>query len=65
VIAGFLAEKVERVVEMAERFICDPRDVSPSEVTEAKALLTSMHHHEGVLAPIPSCASTGASQRSR
>ena len=29
-----------------------PRDVSPSEVTGAKALLTSMRHYERVLAPI-------------
>jgi len=47
-----LAEKVERVVGVAERFMADPRDVSPSEVTEAKALLPSMRHYERVLAPI-------------
>ncbi len=47
-----LAEKVERVVDVAERFMADPRDVSPAEVTEAKALLTAMSHYERVLAPI-------------
>ena len=47
-----LEEKVERVVDVAARFLADPRDVSPSEVTEAKALLASMHHYERVLAPI-------------
>jgi hypothetical protein len=47
-----LAEKVERVVDIAERFMADPRDVSPAEVTEAKALLVSVHHYERVLAPI-------------
>jgi hypothetical protein len=36
-----LAEKVERVVDVAERFMADPRRV-PGEMTEAKALLTSM-----------------------
>ena len=48
-----LEEKVERVVDVAARFLADPRDVSPTEVTEAKALLVSMRHHEHALAPIP------------
>ena len=47
-----LAEKVERVVDIAERFMADPRDVSPAEVTEAKALLASMRHYDRALAPI-------------
>ena len=47
-----LEEKVERVVDVAERFMADPRDVSPGEVTEAKALLTSMRHYDRALAPI-------------
>lgn len=49
-----LAERVERVVDIAERFMTDPRDVTPAEVTEAKALLTSMRHYEIALAPIRS-----------
>ena len=48
-----LEEKVERVVDVAARFLADPRDVSPTEVTEAKALLVSMRHHEHALAPDP------------
>ncbi len=32
--------------------MADPRDVSPSEVTEAKALLAAMRHYERALAPI-------------
>ena len=47
-----LAEQVERVVDIAERFMVDPRDVSPAEVTEAKAMLTAMRHYEAALAPI-------------
>ncbi len=47
-----LEEKVERVVDVAERFMADPRDVSPGEVTEAKALLASMRHYDRALAPI-------------
>ncbi len=47
-----LAEQVERVVDVAERFMADPRDVSPAEVTEAKAMLTSMRHYDRALAPI-------------
>lgn len=39
-------------MDIAARFMADPRDVSPSEVTEAKALLTAMRHHVRVLAPI-------------
>jgi hypothetical protein len=49
-----LAEKVERVVDVAERFMADPRDVTPSEVTQARALLASMHHYDDALAPIRS-----------
>ena len=47
-----LAERVERVVDISERFMADPRDVSPAEVTEAKAMLVSMRHYEAALAPI-------------
>ena len=47
-----LAEKVERVVDIAERFMADPRDVSPSEVTEAKSMLASMRHYDRALAPV-------------
>ena len=47
-----LAEQVERVVDVAERFMADPRDVSPSEVTEVKAMLASMRHYDRALAPI-------------
>ena len=47
-----LEERVERVVEVADRFMADPRDVTPAEVTEAKALLASMSHYERVLATI-------------
>jgi hypothetical protein len=47
-----LAEKVEHVVDVVERFMADPRDVTPTEVTEAKALLTSMRHYDQALAPI-------------
>jgi hypothetical protein len=47
-----LAERVERVVDVAERFMADPRDVSPTEVTEAKAMLTSMRYYDDALAPI-------------
>jgi hypothetical protein len=47
-----LAETVERVVDVTERLMADPRDVSPDEVTEANALLTSMRHYDRVLAPI-------------
>lgn len=49
-----LAEKVERVVDVADRFMADPHDVSPAEVTEARAMLASMRHYEAVLAPIRS-----------
>jgi hypothetical protein len=47
-----LVEKVERVVDVAERFMADPRDVSQAEVTEAKAMLASMRHYDRALAPI-------------
>lgn len=47
-----LAEQVERVVDIAERFMADPRDVSPAEVTEAKAMLATMRHYDRALAPI-------------
>ena len=47
-----LEEKVEHVVDVAERLMVDPRDASPSEVTEAKAMLTSMRHYDRALAPI-------------
>ena len=47
-----LEEKVELVVDVAERFMADPRDVPPHEVTEAKALLASMRHYDRALAPI-------------
>ena len=47
-----LEEKVERVVDVADRFLADPRGVEPSEVTEAKSLLASMRHYDRVLAPI-------------
>ena len=47
-----LAEKVERVVDVAERFMADPRDVTPAEVTEAKALLTAMRHYDHALTPL-------------
>lgn len=46
-----LEEKVARVVDVAERFMADPRDVSPSEVSETKALLASMRHYDRALAP--------------
>jgi hypothetical protein len=49
-----LAEKVERVVDVAERFMADPRDVTPSEVTQARVLLASMRHYDDALAPIRS-----------
>ena len=49
-----LDERVQRVVDVAERFMADPRDVSPDEVTKAKALLTSMRHYDDALAPIRS-----------
>ena len=39
-------------MDIAERFMADPRNVSPSEVTEAKAMLTSMRHYDHALAPI-------------
>ena len=32
--------------------MADPRDVSPAEVTEAKAMLASMRHYDRILAPI-------------
>jgi hypothetical protein len=47
-----LAEKVERVVDIAGRFMADPRDVSPAEVTEANAMLVAMRHYEHALAPL-------------
>ena len=47
-----LAERVERVVDVADRFLADTRDVSPSEVTEAKAMLAAMRHYDQALAPI-------------
>ena len=47
-----LAEKVERVVDVAERFMADPRDVSSEDVTEAKAMLTSLRHYDHALAPL-------------
>jgi hypothetical protein len=49
-----LGEKVEHVVDIAERFMADPRDVTPTEVSEAKALLASMWHYDRVLAPVRS-----------
>ena len=48
-----LAEKVKLVIDVAERFMAgQSRGVTPSEVTEAKALLTSMRHYDHALAPI-------------
>ena len=39
-------------MDIAERFMADPRDVSPTEVTEARATLTAMRHYDHALAPI-------------
>ena len=39
-------------MDVAERFMADPRDVTPAEVTEAKALLTAMRHYDHALAPL-------------
>lgn len=47
-----LEEKVALVVDVADRFLADPRDVTPAEVSEAKGLLASMRHYDAVLAPI-------------
>ena len=47
-----LAEKVERVVDVAERFMSDPRDVSPYEVSEARSMLKAMRRYDQALAPI-------------
>lgn len=47
-----LEAKVALVVDVAERFMADPRDVTPAEVSEAKELLASMRHYDVVLAPI-------------
>ncbi len=32
--------------------MADPRDVSPSEMTDAKAMLTAMRYYDDALAPI-------------
>ena len=46
------AKRGERGGDVAERFMTDPRDVSPGEVTEAKETLTSMRYYDDALAPI-------------